>query len=243
MSDNEGHVTWDGHRTWYRRRGESVPGGQAPVVLLHGGPGATHDYLEPLLALADGGRPVVLYDQLGNGRSDHLRDAPSGVLDGRPVQARADLRARVARPGRAATCCSASRGAACSRSSTPSTGRRGWSGWWLPTRPRACRSGSRRPTGCATALPADVQADADRARAGRHDGLAGLQAAVDVFYHRHVCRARPVARAAAAGLRAHAGGPDGVRHDDRPERVPRHRDARASGTSRSAWRRSRRRRC
>jgi L-proline amide hydrolase len=43
---------------------------------LHGGPGGTHDYLEPLLALGDSGRPVVLYDQLGNGRSDHLADAP-----------------------------------------------------------------------------------------------------------------------------------------------------------------------
>ena len=77
MSDSEGHVTWDGHRTWYRRRGEAVPGGPAPIVLLHGGPGGTHDYLEPLLDLGDGGRPVVLYDQLGNGRSDHLRDAPA----------------------------------------------------------------------------------------------------------------------------------------------------------------------
>jgi len=77
MSDSEGHVTWDGHRTWYRRRGEAVAGGPAPIVLLHGGPGGTHDYLEPLLDLGDDGRPVVLYDQLGNGRSDHLRDAPA----------------------------------------------------------------------------------------------------------------------------------------------------------------------
>jgi L-proline amide hydrolase len=45
--------------------------------VLHGGPGATHDYLTPLADLADrkhGGRPVVLYDQLGNGRSTHHPD-------------------------------------------------------------------------------------------------------------------------------------------------------------------------
>jgi L-proline amide hydrolase len=76
MSSTEGDVSWDGHRTWYRLRGDPAAGGPAPLVLLHGGPGGTHDYLEPLLALADSGRAVVLYDQLGNGRSDHLRDAP-----------------------------------------------------------------------------------------------------------------------------------------------------------------------
>jgi L-proline amide hydrolase len=76
MTDVEGEITWDGHRTWYRQRGELAPGGPAPIVLLHGGPGGTHDYLEPLLALGDSGRPVVLYDQVGNGRSEHLRDAP-----------------------------------------------------------------------------------------------------------------------------------------------------------------------
>jgi L-proline amide hydrolase len=76
MSDTDGEVTWDGHRTWYRLRGELAPRGPAPLVLLHGGPGGTHDYLEPLLALGDAGRPVILYDQLGNGHSDHLREAP-----------------------------------------------------------------------------------------------------------------------------------------------------------------------
>jgi hypothetical protein len=64
MSDNEGHVTWDGHRTWYRRRQSPCRAGfGACRAAARGGPGGTHDYLEPLLALADGGRPVVLYDQ------------------------------------------------------------------------------------------------------------------------------------------------------------------------------------
>jgi L-proline amide hydrolase len=72
----EGHLERDGHRTWYRVVGELDPDARrAPVVLCHGGPGATHDYLEPLAALAGSGRACVLYDQLGNGRSDHLPDA------------------------------------------------------------------------------------------------------------------------------------------------------------------------
>jgi proline iminopeptidase len=40
-----------------------------PLVTVHGGPGATHDYLEPLEALASD-RPVLFYDQLGAGKSD-----------------------------------------------------------------------------------------------------------------------------------------------------------------------------
>ena len=68
---------WEGHRTWYRLIGEISADGPAPAILAHGGPGATHDYLEPMAALADSGRPCVFYDQLGNGHSQHLPDAPA----------------------------------------------------------------------------------------------------------------------------------------------------------------------
>jgi L-proline amide hydrolase len=71
-----GHLERDGHRTWYRVVGDldaSAP--KAPVVICHGGPGATHDYVEPIAELSRSGRACVLYDQLGNGRSDHLPDA------------------------------------------------------------------------------------------------------------------------------------------------------------------------
>jgi proline iminopeptidase len=40
---------------------------------LHGGPGAGHNYLLPLAALA-GDRPVIFYDQLGCGRADSPPD-------------------------------------------------------------------------------------------------------------------------------------------------------------------------
>lgn len=66
-TSHEGHIELSsGHRLWYSRTG-SGPG--APLLGLHGGPGGGHDYLEPLLALADE-REVILYDQLGCGRSD-----------------------------------------------------------------------------------------------------------------------------------------------------------------------------
>jgi len=70
MHDEEGFIPVDGHRIWYRRTG---PGAGIPLLLLHGGPGAGHDYLEPLAALGTD-RPVVFYDQLGCGRSDRPDD-------------------------------------------------------------------------------------------------------------------------------------------------------------------------
>jgi len=71
-------MEWDAGWTWYRIEGDLGPGGRAPLVILHGGPGAAHDYLESVADLAMiSGRPCVLYDQIGCGRSQHLPDAPT----------------------------------------------------------------------------------------------------------------------------------------------------------------------
>lgn len=71
MKPGEGYVQVEhGYRVWYRRIGH---GRGAPLLVLHGGPGAGHDYLEPLAGLAKD-RPVVFYDQLGCGRSDQPDD-------------------------------------------------------------------------------------------------------------------------------------------------------------------------
>lgn len=74
MHAKEGFVPFRGYRTWYRVIGDEQSDEKLPVVLLHGGPGATHDYLEPLEKLADAGRRVVFYDQLGCGKSDLPED-------------------------------------------------------------------------------------------------------------------------------------------------------------------------
>jgi L-proline amide hydrolase len=72
----EGHLQLGGHRTWYRVVGDiEASAHRAPVIVCHGGPGATHDYVTRIADLHRSGRPCVLYDQLGNGRSDHLADA------------------------------------------------------------------------------------------------------------------------------------------------------------------------
>jgi L-proline amide hydrolase len=74
----EGHADLEGFETWYGVMGDleraRAGDGPAPLVLLHGGPGATHDYLLALADLATNDRTVIFYDQLGNGRSTHLRE-------------------------------------------------------------------------------------------------------------------------------------------------------------------------
>jgi len=73
---SDGTVPFDEAQTWYRVTGELRPGdaaAPAPLVVLHGGPGATHDYLLSIADLA-AGRAVVHYDQIGNGRSSHYPD-------------------------------------------------------------------------------------------------------------------------------------------------------------------------
>lgn len=67
----EATVTVPGGKVWTGTVGSGTPG--IPLLVLHGGPGAPHDYLEPLQALADQ-RPVVFYDQLGCGSSDRPDD-------------------------------------------------------------------------------------------------------------------------------------------------------------------------
>ena len=67
----EGYVLVPGGNVWYRVVGANRK--KIPLLLLHGGPGASHDYLEPLEPLSDE-RPVIFYDQLGSGNSDRPDD-------------------------------------------------------------------------------------------------------------------------------------------------------------------------
>jgi L-proline amide hydrolase len=69
----EGMAPFGSYRTWYRVTGD-LSARKAPLVVLHGGPGCTHDYVDAFKGIATRGRAVVHYDQLGNGRSTHLRD-------------------------------------------------------------------------------------------------------------------------------------------------------------------------
>jgi proline iminopeptidase len=70
VAATEGYLPVPGGRVWYRRMGGG-PG--IPLLAVHGGPGGTSCRFAALAPLADE-RPVIYYDQLGSGRSDHPSD-------------------------------------------------------------------------------------------------------------------------------------------------------------------------
>jgi proline iminopeptidase len=91
MKADEGYLDVEGGRVWYRAVGEETDA--IPLLCLHGGPGFTHYYLEPLEALAEH-RRVIFYDQLGCGRSDRPDDLSLWNVD-RFVEELAQVRAAL----------------------------------------------------------------------------------------------------------------------------------------------------
>ncbi len=70
LTAREGYIQVDGGKVWYKIVGE---GNKTPLLMLHGGPGVPSYYLKPLLALSND-RPVIIFDQLGCGKSDRITD-------------------------------------------------------------------------------------------------------------------------------------------------------------------------
>lgn len=71
----EGYMPFRGYQTYYRIVGESQAG-LAPLLLIHGGPGSSHNYFELLDEYAKTGRQLIMYDQVGCGKSS-LPEAPA----------------------------------------------------------------------------------------------------------------------------------------------------------------------
>lgn len=180
---HEGTLPFSDGETWYRVTGSLDEG--VPLIALHGGPGATHDYLLALTDLAQG-RAVVHYDQIGNGRSTHFPDRGAEYWTvGLFVD---ELQSLVAALG----------------IGEHHVLGQSWGGFlaeaYALTQPTGLRSLVLADTAASWAdfaaeagklraeLPPDVQATLDRHEAaGTYDDPEYV-AACQVFYDRHVCR-------------------------------------------------------
>ena len=75
--DRSGYMTWKQGRTWFRVIGD-LNSSRIPIVVLHGGPGSAHNNVLTIAKLLSAtGRPVILYDQIGCGKSTPLRSKPA----------------------------------------------------------------------------------------------------------------------------------------------------------------------
>jgi len=66
IAETDGFCPVPGGKVYWRRFGSA---NGTPLLVLHGGPGAAHNYMLSLRALADE-RPVIFFDQLGCGKAD-----------------------------------------------------------------------------------------------------------------------------------------------------------------------------
>ncbi len=161
--------------------------GGTPLLIVHGGPGASHDYLANLSALA-GKRPVIFYDQLDCGESGHPGDPSLWTLERSVAELDAVRRGlcleRVHLLGQSwggAICAAFALGASDPGLSSlilcaPLVSAPQWVAdqkTWL------------------SAMPAAVQSAVSAAEAsGEYDGEA-YQRAMDAYYRRHLCRLTP----------------------------------------------------
>ncbi|MCJ8209037.1 proline iminopeptidase-family hydrolase [Mucilaginibacter sp. RS28] len=90
LTSQEGQLKVAGGKIWYKVISKPQTANQAPLVLLHGGPGFPSYYLSPLFTLASD-RPVIFYDQLGCGRSDHTTDTSTMSINAQIKQTEALL--------------------------------------------------------------------------------------------------------------------------------------------------------
>ena len=77
IRSEEGTIAVPGGHVWYRSFGD---GDRPPLLVVHGGPGFTHNYLRPLEQLADE-RRVVFWDQLGCGKSEQPSDVSLWTME------------------------------------------------------------------------------------------------------------------------------------------------------------------
>jgi proline-specific peptidase len=183
----EGFVPFRGYRTWYRIVGDEESEGKLPVVLLHGGPGGAHYYLETLEALADTGRRAIFYDQIGCGKSDLPEDESLWVVE--TFVEELDVVRRELGLDRVHLFGNSWGGMLAMEYAL--TRPRGLESLILASSPASMPQWVEETGKLRAQLPPDVQAVLDRHEADGTTADPEYEEAATVFYKRHVCRVDP----------------------------------------------------
>ncbi|MBB2897185.1 proline iminopeptidase-family hydrolase [Pseudomonas sp. AS2.8] len=189
MQVQEGYADFHGHQTWYRVTGE-LASGRLPLVVAHGGPGCTHDYVDSFKDLAEHGWPVVHYDQLGNGRSTHLRDIDPGFWTVALFLDELDNLLRHLGIGQYVLLGQSWGGMLAAEHGVRQPA--GLRGMVIANSPASMALWREAAAGLRAALPPEVQATLERHEAAGTTDSPEYRAASEVFYARHVCRVQPL---------------------------------------------------
>jgi L-proline amide hydrolase len=185
----EGHADFRSWQTWYRVTG-SLGGDKLPLVVLHGGPGCTHDYVDSLKGLAKTGRAIIHYDQLGNGRSTHLRDKGTDFWTPRLFLDELENLTRHLGIDSAYDVLGQSWGGMLGAEHAV-TQPRGLRALVISDSPASMELWVQEANRLRADLPPDVQATLLRHEAAGTTSTDEYNAAVRVFYDKHVCRVNP----------------------------------------------------
>ena len=188
MQVHEGYADFRGYRTWFRVTGD-LKSGRLPLIIAHGGPGCTHDYVDSFKDLADTGRAVVHYDQLGNGRSTHLRDAPADFWNVELFLAELNNLIEHLHIREYALLGQSWGGMLGAEHAVRQPA--GLKALIIANSPASMELWCAAAHELRQALPAEVQATLLRHEAAGTTDSAEYRAASDVYYARHVCRLQP----------------------------------------------------
>ena len=172
--------------------GKLEPGaGKTPVVICHGGPGAAHDYVEPIAELSRLGRACVLYDQVGCGRSQLLPDAPPDFWS--PELFKDELSELVRHLGIADRYALVGQSWGGMLAMDFAIGQpRGLRGMVVADSPASMELWVSEANRLRRDLPPEVQDTLSRHEEAGTTSSPEYEAAVGVFYARHVCRLTPM---------------------------------------------------
>ncbi len=188
MQVHEGYADFRGYQTWFRVTGD-LKSGRLPLIIAHGGPGCTHDYVDSFKDLADTGRAVVHYDQLGNGRSTHLRDAPADFWNVELFLAELNNLIEHLHIREYALLGQSWGGMLGAEHAVRQPA--GLKALIIANSPASMDLWCAAANELRQALPAEVQATLLRHEAAGTTDSAEYRAASDVYYARHVCRLQP----------------------------------------------------
>ena len=177
--------------TWVRITAPDEPrAGALPLIVLHGGPGMAHDYLLNLDELADSGRTVIHYDQLGCGNSTHLPDAAEDFWT--PQLFVDEFENLVAALGLADYHLLGQTWGGMLGAEIATRRPAGLRSLSICNSPASMALWAEGAAGLRALLPVEVQATLSRHETQGTVTHPDYLAAAEVFYERHVCRVTPV---------------------------------------------------